>query len=1497
MPEIPQMVKSYWLQEQIGEGGFGAVYRAYQTVVEREVAIKVILPELANDPDFIRGFDMEARLVAALEHPFIVPLFDYWREPDGAYLVMRYFPMGNLHGWLKKNGAMPTRQIIKLVQQLGSALDYAHQHQVVHLDIKPANILLDQEQNAYLGDFGVSKIISPIPPAEDENIAISPAYSPPEIIRRGAPLPQSDIYSLGYVVYELLTGTHPFRRNPSAATPYALLHFHLTENIPELADFNPAVTEVLRTATDKTIEARYQSAGALAAALEDALSNKAQAVPVSQRETVLLLSNPYKGLRPFAESDADSFFGRAALITQLLQRLRESHFLGLIGPSGSGKSSVIHAGLLPALRRNALDGSGQWFIAQMVPGENPYENLKEALMSVATTRQTNLLDRLQESEDGLLDALDAVLSSPADVLLLVIDQFEEVFTQTTDEQIRRAFLNLVARTAEAGDDGIRIVITLRADFYDHPLRYERFGGLLRTYGEVVLPLSAGEIEQVIVKPAERVGLLVDSELVTTIVADVYDEAGALPLLQYALTEVFEARQDNRLTLAAYRAIGGVSGALARRAEQIYSELTPPAQGITQQAFLRLVTLGEGAEDTRRRAKQSELGSIAHDAATLDAVLNIFGKYRLLSFDRDPDTREPTVEVAHESLLYSWGRLADWIAAHRADIRQQRILNLAAEQWSGAGQDASYLLAGARLASIEDWAASNALSLTKEEQSFLAASLAERSRQQAQAAQQQQREADLMRNSRNRLRYLLGVFVAATVISIFLGVEALQQSRDASAARDRAEDAALEARTQALVANAGRALVGGDSALATTLVLDAAALVPQSPAVKNSLGDLLHAPALVSVLAGDGQGMVARLASSPDGRYVLAGEGSRNSAQAAAARVTLWDTASGERLLHINEHRGSITGLAFVPGKEWAVSASADSLVLVWELATGKIIHRFDTLPRGEQTSISVNTAQQLLVTVRSNSAPQHIIFDLNTGQESGRKTFENGQMLSHGYWFPQGTLVLSSMMDGSQIIWDSVSGDVLHQQAFTFNFITREFYDTRISPDGQVVVVNAGEQIALWNFEQNTIIYVPMPFAALAAFAVTDDHFLAGSTVGEFGLWTFDGAPTGIMGSNPSTNYESAVLLPGQPQAVLGRIDGGLEIWDYSQTPPDFVDHFATIHQTAHLIPLDDEQAFLLVGIAPTSNNPRPQFSITQWSLDDQQMTRRLNTEGISPAVFPGGAALSADGRWLLVGTLADVPGKPRTTAEQALVLWDAQSGEIVQQTRFSAQDDVFAATFIGDSSQAFVAVGKRLQVWDVATWELQYDLIGHSGVARAVAYNPHDGSLLSSTEDNTLRVWDPATGAVRLSISDVRPSDFIAVHPTQNRVAFHPGGNQIVIWDLATNQELHRLIGHESIPIRAAFSRDGNWLVSGDRGGMAMVWDAQTGALLNQYDVDRTVVAVGFLAEDRQIMLANSHDGITLWDFKIRTPQLLLEWVRAYRYARPVLPADCQQYNLAQSC
>ncbi|MDJ0792569.1 MAG: BTAD domain-containing putative transcriptional regulator, partial [Acidimicrobiia bacterium] len=754
-------VRGYEIRSAIGDGALGVAYRAYQPAVGREVALKAIRPELADDPAFVKHFESEAQLVATLEHPHIVPLYDYWREPGGAYLVMRLMKSGSLADRLEQ-GPLEAEQVSTIATHVGSALDAAHRNGIVHGDVKPGNILLDEEGNAYLTDFSIAVENGEGPSSVD------PEYSAPEVVSGDPATPASDVYSLAVVLRRALG-------RPSGE-----------------------VSAVLDLATVEDQGRRLQDPLTLADRLADALGTETDAADLRH------VPNPYKGLRAFSQADAADFFGRDRLVERLIARVGHSggssRFIAVVGPSGSGKSSAVKAGLIPALRAGALPGASTWFYAEMLPAPHPFDHLAETLEGVAIGRQADLLGMLVEDVSGIARAVEAVLPDDGSQLVLVIDQFEELFTQV-DPEVADRFLKAMVAAVTDPRCRLRVIATLRADYYDRPLAKRHLGELLRDATEVVTPMTAEELGQAVSGPVSDTGVSFDSALTGRMIADVIDHPGGLPLLQYTLTELFDHRTASIIGMETYDELGGVAGALVNRSEGIYNSLSPEGQEAAREVFLRLVAVGELTEDTRRRVLESELTDAGSGEAVAE-VLDRFGRHRLLTFDRDTVSRGPTVEIAHEALIRDWPRFRRWLQTSRADLRAVRRLEDAAQEWERSDRSDGYLLTSGRLAAAEEYVETGTVAPGREALDFVDAS-------------RDHEDAEIRTRRARRRRVLAGFGIAAVVGLVLAAVAFVSQLR--------AVDSEQVARGRALAASAA-AVRDEDPELSLLLALSAADLV-------------------------------------------------------------------------------------------------------------------------------------------------------------------------------------------------------------------------------------------------------------------------------------------------------------------------------------------------------------------------------------------------------------------------------------------------------------------------------------------------------------------------------------------------------------------------------------------------------------------------------------------------------------------------------------------------
>ena len=394
---------------------------------------------------------------------------------------------------------------------------------------------------------------------------------------------------------------------------------------------------------------------------------------------------PFKGLASFEAADAPYFFGRDRLVAELVARLVGAPLLGVVGPSGSGKSSVVRAGLLPALASGVLPGSERWPRLLIRPGEHPMRELRRALADV----------------------------EPGTRVVVAVDQFEETFTVCRDEEERSGFIAELVRIAQ-GREGSVVVVALRADFYGRCADYPKLSRLLAANHVLVGAMKRAQLRRVIVGPAQRVGLEIDPDLVEALVGDVEDEPGALPLLSTALLELWQRRDGRHLRLAAYEHTGGVLGAVARLAEDAFGQLDERSQPLARTVLLRLAEVEPEGGVERRRLPLEELA--------LDGGEEVASVIGLLADERLLTVSAGSVEFAHEALLREWPRLRQWVEDDRDDLRVHRNVSSAAQEWEHLGRDDSALYRGARLAEAHDWAERGDPGPTEPEREFLAASL-------------------------------------------------------------------------------------------------------------------------------------------------------------------------------------------------------------------------------------------------------------------------------------------------------------------------------------------------------------------------------------------------------------------------------------------------------------------------------------------------------------------------------------------------------------------------------------------------------------------------------------------------------------------------------------------------------------------------------------------------------------------------------------------------------
>ncbi len=1154
---------------------------------------------------------------------------------------------------------------------------------------------------------------------------------------------------------------------------------------------------------------------------------------------------PYLGLQTFDEADAGLFFGRDADIQRLVEKLKADRFLAVIGASGSGKSSLVRAGLVPALRRNALPGSEHWLIRVFRPGARPLAELALQLLQLrgADTPPSALTEmerELRKDERALHNTVRMKIASlqlkPEEEVrrrvLLVIDQFEEVFTLCHDDKERARFLNNLLYAAAALDGRSVILLTMRADFYYKCATHSGLSLRIAAHQYLVGSIAEENLRQAIEEPARLAGLKVDPELLAEILAEVSNQPGTLPLLEYALLEVWKRRRIGRLTLKAYRASGGVKEALAMRAEMIYRSFKPDQQEIVRRIMLRLTQPGEGTDDTRRRARISEL-PIGED--NREAVAKVVGKLvdeRLLTTSKDELLQDSLLEVSHEALIRGWPRLRKWIDEDRAGLRTLLRLNDAAQEWQREGLDESFLYSGARLAVALEWRTHNASRLNETERDFLSASEARKVRAEKERESMQRREleaaqklAETEKRLSTRLRYFLVILSTLLITSATLSLIAYKQKQQVLTESQRNEELSHVADIKAAFQAAGRQNAGEVRRLLETYLL--------STGVNLRRFEWFWLWRFYHNEKAELKGHAAQVASvtfSPDGKMLASGSWD--------STIKLWDAQTQRELATLKGDWVRVHSVAFSPDGKTLASGGLDRTVKLWD----------------------VQTRQELATLTGHIHEVQSVAFS------------------------PDGKTLASGSNDFTIKLWDVQT----RQELVTLRGHTNQVFSIKFSPDGKMLASASWDHtVNLWDMQTRQVLATLKGHGApvvSVAFSLDGKTLASGSYDKTVKLWDVQTRQELATLIGHTAPVVSVAFSPNGKTLVLGSYDKTVKLWDVQ-----------TRQELAILI--KHSTPVVSVGLSPNGKDLALGRGDKILSLEDLQtrkglVTLRGHTDGVESVTFsPDGKTLASgsedktvklwdvqtrEGLVTLTGhadrveSVAFSPdGKMLASGsnDKTVKLWDAQTQRELA-TLTGHADNIHSVAFSPDGKTlASGGLDRTVKLWDVQTRQELATLTGHTHEVNSVAFSPDGKMLASGSGDSTIKLWDAQTQRELATLKgEWKRVRSVVFSPDGNTLASGSGDNTIRLWDVQTRQELATLTGHADDVTSIAFSPDGNTLASGSGDNTIKLWDVQTRQELTTLrGLVSSIVSVAFSPDGKTLASGGYDNTIKLWDVRTR--------------------------------
>ena len=1139
-------------------------------------------------------------------------------------------------------------------------------------------------------------------------------------------------------------------------------------------------------------------------------------------------SCPYRGLDAFGEDAFGLYFGRQGLIDDLTARLRDNRLAIVLGPAGCGRSSLVMAGLVPALKGGALPGSDQWqYFSAIAPGSAPLERLAALFHKEA--------DGFEGNPAHLRQLIQQAGSQPA---LVAVDSFEEAFTVCQDRSARSAFLNNLAELVTGADSRHNLVLVVLSDYENYLSELPVPDALIERAVVHVRPPGAKNLRQAIEKPAELLGLRFEEGVVDSLVQDVLGEPAALLLLQFSLRKLWEKRRRNRITREVYEQVGGGRTALLRCAEAVYQELTPAEQETAKRIFVRLVKFGEVLEANTARVRIEALRQARTDASKVDQVLEKLIQAHLLRVIPGEHPADREVELVHPSLVSHWQRLAQWIEEKRAGLLRRRRLEATAAEWVRLGRGEGGLLDEIELREVERWLTetdvtvfgANILALLAKSREYI-----EKQKQEAEEVRQREiRQAEaLARSEARRARLFRGMMLAVAAVAalaIAAAYWAYTQGRQAVAALfvseairnlDKHPEQGIERALEALAISRSKPKPEAVGALYRAVLSSRARLTLKHEGKLNGVAFSRDAKR-VATAGQDGTVVVWNattgeqvpplkhprevkgVAFSPDGK-LLATASADNTAR-------LWNLEAASETVQL-PHENEVNAVAFSPDGKLLATAGSDKFARLWSVANGKQV--LQVSPEDPVYAVSFSPDGKFLATASGAEAGSARIWNVASGQETLRLPHK-GAVYTVAF-SPLGRFLATGSEDNTARVWSIESGkELLTLAGFTNEVKSVDF----VAYEGRLLLAAgvADRTAKVWEIlgdlksprpEELFTLYEHTDWVNGVAFSPDGHRLATASADGTARIW--DSAPehewADLLVAPRGAISKMALSLDGRHVAAILDETGGARLWDASGKL-----HFEPQHggKVSAISFSPDGRCFATGGL---------DGKVKIWHTSGRQM--QLALEGLAGAVNA--------------------------------ITFDA-GGKLVAATADAAQNQT-----------------AKVIVWDAATGTKRGTFESAGGRFVDAVWNPK-ATAVAVADWNVVKLWNPSTGDVRLFKGPAKRIHSLAFSPDGSLLVAVGADLEGYVWDVASAQQIGSLKGHEARQRTVAFSRDGRFLATGSDDASTKIWDvASLKELFTLPSPARKQRVLGVAFGPQAYMVAAAQDGtIRRYELQFEITQLI---------------------------